>query len=168
VLLRIKADDKRWDVDNLLAHPDVSLTDQDACVVDALGQAKLEDLCLKTALQEVVDAKGQHVIELHLGLVKNSDAHQATQQRIAFKESARVLFIESQKLSGCRTDLGDNEFDAPDLALVAQAKLPDQLQLLVEPFLLKGAPGGGVRLAAYELDARHSDGLATLIARRVA
>jgi hypothetical protein len=157
VLLGVKANNKRGDVDDLLANPDVPLANEHPCVVDALGQAKLEDLRLKAALKEVVDAQGQHVVQLHLRLVQHADANKATQQRIAFKEPARVFFVEREQLSGGRSDLSDDELDAPDLALIAQAKLADQLQLLVQPLLLKGTAGGGVRLAAYQLDARHSD-----------
>jgi len=56
VLLRVKAHDERRDVDDLLAHSDVSLSDEDASVVDALGQPQLEDLRLEAALKEVIDA----------------------------------------------------------------------------------------------------------------
>jgi len=156
VLLRVKAHDKRRDVDDLLAHSDVSLSDEDPSVVDALGQSQLEDLRLEAALKEVIDAQTEHVVELHLGLVQHTDAHEATQQRIALKESTGVLLIQRQQLSRGRADLGDDILDAPHLALVAQTKLTDELQLLVEALLLKGAPGGRVRLAAYQLDARHS------------
>merc|ERR1719154_754180 len=41
VLLRVEADDERWDVDELLAHANVTLADQDASVVDRLGKPKL-------------------------------------------------------------------------------------------------------------------------------
>ena len=39
VLLRVETDDERWDVDELLAHADVTLTDQHASVMDRFGQA---------------------------------------------------------------------------------------------------------------------------------
>ena len=39
VLLRVKPDDERWDVDELLAHADVTLADENASVMDRLGEA---------------------------------------------------------------------------------------------------------------------------------
>jgi len=62
VLLRVEADDEGRDVDELLAHPDVTLADQNASVVDRLGQSELENLSLQTTLQEIFNAKTQNVI----------------------------------------------------------------------------------------------------------
>ena len=59
------------------------LPDEDAGVVDGLGQTQLEDLRLEAALQEVLLTKTQHVIQLHLVLVQHTDTHQATQQGVA-------------------------------------------------------------------------------------
>ena len=84
---------------------------------------------------------------------------------LTFKEPSWVLLVQREQLPGCRADLGDDELDAPDLALVAQTKLSDQLQLLVQPLLIKGAPGGGERLAAYQLDARHCRGGLAVLSR---
>ena len=61
----------------------MSLSDEDAGVVDGLGQTQLEDLRLEAALQEVLLTKTQHVIQLHLVLVQHTDTHQATQQGVA-------------------------------------------------------------------------------------
>ena len=68
--------------------PDVPLPDEDAGVVNGFGEAELENLSLKTALQEVLDGETQDVIEFHLGLVQHADAHQTTQQGIALGEEA--------------------------------------------------------------------------------
>lgn len=56
--------------------PDVSLADEDTSVVDRLGEARLEDLGLQAALQEVLELEGQTVIESHAALVKHTNAHQ--------------------------------------------------------------------------------------------
>jgi len=64
----------------------VSLADEYTCVVNALGQAKLEHLRLQSAFQEVLETKTEHVIQLHLRLVQYTDAHQPTQQGISCTE----------------------------------------------------------------------------------
>merc|ERR1712137_434719 len=87
VLLRVEADDERGDVDDLLADADVALTDEDTGVVDRLGEAELVDAGLQAALQEVLDLEGQDVIELHAGLVEDTDAHETANQGIAFEET---------------------------------------------------------------------------------
>ena len=46
VLLGVHAHEERRHVHHLLAHSDVALLDEHARVVDGLGQAELEDLCL--------------------------------------------------------------------------------------------------------------------------
>jgi nucleoside-triphosphatase THEP1 len=43
----------------------VTLADQNASVVDALGQTELEDTRLQAALEEVLDLERKHVVELH-------------------------------------------------------------------------------------------------------
>lgn len=58
------------------------LTDEHACVVDALGKAKLEDLGLQPPLQEIFHFQAQNVIELHLALIQHSNTHQTPKQSI--------------------------------------------------------------------------------------
>jgi hypothetical protein len=78
----------------------MSLLDQDACVVDALRQAKLVDTSLETALEEVFDLEGQDVIELHARLVEDTDTNKTTNQSVSLEEALGVFFIECEKLSG--------------------------------------------------------------------
>lgn len=61
--------------------PDVALADEDASVVDRLGEAALEDLGLEAALEEVLDLEGEDVVEAHALLVKDTDADQAVGAR---------------------------------------------------------------------------------------
>ena len=56
------------------------LPDEDAGVVDALGEPQLEDLCLEATLHEVLDTQTEHVIQLHLGLIQHADTDQTTQE----------------------------------------------------------------------------------------
>jgi len=100
VLLRVETDDERRNVDDLLADADVTLADEDAGVVDGLGETELPDAGLEAALQEILGLEGQDVIELHAGLVEHTDADKAANEGIAFEETLRVLLVESEKLTG--------------------------------------------------------------------
>uniref|UniRef100_A0A6G5A1S7 Small ribosomal subunit protein uS4 n=2 Tax=Ixodidae TaxID=6939 RepID=A0A6G5A1S7_RHIMP len=67
-------------------------------MVDALGKAVLEHLCLQAALQKVLNTQTQHVIELHLALLQHTHTHQPTEQCIAFEEPLGVFVVERQEL----------------------------------------------------------------------
>lgn len=99
VLLGVETDDERRNVDDLLADSDVTLADQDTGVVDRLGKTELPDTGLETALKEILDLQGQDVIELHAGLVKDTDADQTANEGIAFEETLGVLLVEGKKLT---------------------------------------------------------------------
>lgn len=148
VLLGVETDDEGRDVDNLLADADMALADEDAGVVNGLGETELVDARLQAALQEILNLEGQHVIELHTRLVEHTDADQAANEGIALKETLGIFLVEGQKLTarivsivpsvvtprvlpGRSTDLGQSQADPPDLTLVAQAILSDKLQLRV-------------------------------------
>lgn len=68
-----------------LSLPNVPLADKDTSVVDALGKSKLEDLCLKPPLQEILDLQAQDIIELHLTLIEHTDSHQTPEQSVTWK-----------------------------------------------------------------------------------
>ncbi len=99
VLLRVETDDERRNVDDLLADTDVALADQDTGVVDGLGKAELVDASLETALEEILDLEGQDVIELHAGLIEDTDADETANEGIAFEETLGVLLLEGEKLT---------------------------------------------------------------------
>jgi len=93
VLLRVEANDERRHVDDLLADADVALADQNASMVDALGQSELEHARLQAAFEEVLDLEREHVIELHARFVQHTHPHQTADQRIALEEALRVLLV---------------------------------------------------------------------------
>ena len=64
VLLRAQSDIKAGHVDNLFAHLDVSLMNEDASRVDGFGKYKLEQLGLEMTLKEFLNLKTEHIIEL--------------------------------------------------------------------------------------------------------
>ncbi len=146
MLLRIKSDDKRRDVDNLLANSDVSLFDQDTGVVDRLGETKLVNAGLESTLQEIFDLEGKHVIELHAGFVQDTDSDESSNERIAFEETLGILLVEGQELTsicqhflhgisvrwvcipGSTSNLGQSKLDTPDFSLVSQTIFADDLE----------------------------------------
>lgn len=64
----------------------MSLSDEDAGMMDGLGETSLEHLGLEAALQEVLNLEAQHVIKLHLLLVQHSDPHETTEKCITWKK----------------------------------------------------------------------------------
>jgi len=139
VLLRVETDDERRHVDDLLADADVALADQHTRVVDRLGQAELVDAGLETALEEILDLEGQHVIELHAVLVEHTDTHQTANEGVTFEETLGVLLVHGQELTSGTTDLGEGELHTPHLTLVAQTIFTDSLQLGVKTSGLEGS-----------------------------
>jgi len=99
VLLGVETDDEGGDVDDLLADADVALADQDTGMVDGLGKTELVDAGLQAALQEVLDLQGKDVIELHAGLVQDTNADQTANEGIAFEQTLGVLLVEGKKLT---------------------------------------------------------------------
>lgn len=141
VLLGVETDDEGGNVDDLLADADVTLANEDTGVVDGLGETELVDASLEAALKEILDLQGQDVIELHAGLVEDTDAHETANEGIAFEETLGVLLVEGQKLTGSTTNLGEGKLDTPDLTLVAETVLANELKLGVKTGGLEGTVG---------------------------
>jgi len=77
--------------------PDVPLADENTSMVNGLGKTKLVDAGLETTLQEILNLEGQHVIELHAGLVEDTDADETTNEGVTLEEALGVLLVESEK-----------------------------------------------------------------------
>lgn len=58
---------------------------------------------LKTTLQEIVGVESQHVIELHAGVVQNTNTNETTNESVTLEEALGVLLLESQELTGSTT-----------------------------------------------------------------
>jgi hypothetical protein len=97
--LRVEANNERRDVDDLLANTDVSLADENTSVVDRLGETELVDTSLQTTLQEIFNLQGQHVIELHAGLVEDTNTDETANEGVSFEESLGVLLVEGEQLT---------------------------------------------------------------------
>lgn len=77
----------------------MSLLDEDTGVVDGLGKTELVDTGLETTLQKVLDLQGQDVIELHAGLVKDTDTDQTANEGVSFEQTLWVLLVKGKKLT---------------------------------------------------------------------
>jgi len=118
VLLGVKANNVGGDINDLLADANVTLLDEDTCVVDRLGKTELEHLGLETTLQEVVNLEAENVIELLLGLVQDTDADQTADERVSLEETLGALVLKGQELTGSLADLGKGERDTVDLIII--------------------------------------------------
>jgi len=77
----------------------VTLADENTGVVDGLGEAELVDTSLETTLKEILDLEGQDVIELHAGLVEDTDTHETANQSVTLEETLGVLLVHGEKLT---------------------------------------------------------------------
>ncbi len=96
MLLRICADNERWNIDNLLANTDVALADEDSGVVNGLGKVLLEDLSLQSALHEDLGGELLDIIEGVLVFSEDTVALQAANERRSLEKSLWVLGIQSK------------------------------------------------------------------------
>ena len=99
VLLGVETDDEGRNVDDFLANTDMSLTNENTGVVDGLGKTEFVDTSLKTTLQEILNLQCQHVIELHAGLIENTNTDETTNKCISFEESLGILLVEGEQLT---------------------------------------------------------------------
>lgn len=60
---------------------------------------------LKTTLQEIINTESQHVIELHAGVIQDTNTDETTNESVTLKETLGVLLLESQELTGSTTIL---------------------------------------------------------------
>jgi hypothetical protein len=98
-LLNVSCDFSMMQLDGRIYTPNMALADENTSVVDGLGQTELVDTSLKTALQEILDLEGKHVIELHARFVEHTDADETANEGIAFEETLGILLVESEKLT---------------------------------------------------------------------
>ena len=107
--------------------PDVSLPDQHTSMVNTLGQAALEHLCLQATFQEIFDLQGQHVIQPHAGLIEHTDSYETANQGVTLEKSLGVLLVKLEEFTSSTSDFGENEGNSPQLPLVAEAVLSSEL-----------------------------------------
>ena len=119
------------------------LVDEDTGLVDRLRlESLLVDAGLQSLVEQLIDGETEHVIQLQLLAREESVAVHTVEEGSAFEKSPGVALLKSEQLSGCLAEAGEDEVHSPDLALVLEAVLADQLQLVVDTFLLEGTTGG--------------------------
>ncbi|KAF3839671.1 hypothetical protein F7725_018388, partial [Dissostichus mawsoni] len=93
------------EVDVLLAVQANHKGGDDTGMVDALGESKLEDLCLQPPLHEIFNLQAQDVIELHLTLIEYADPHQTRlgsfSSRVRSSLAALRILARSDFLLSC-------------------------------------------------------------------
>ena len=99
VLLRIHVNHEGGGVHDLATDANVSLSDQDASVVDRLGKTKLEHLGLKSAVHQLGGAQLQNVVQLLLLLGDQSQTSHAADDGSSLENSAGVLLIEGEEFT---------------------------------------------------------------------
>ena len=100
MLLGVGSDQEGRHVHDLLADADVSLSDEDASVVDGLSKVKLENLGLKSALHENLCGQLKDVIEGVLLVGQEAVSLQAADKRRGLEQALGVLAVAHEKGSG--------------------------------------------------------------------
>ncbi len=73
-------------------------------MVDTLGETALEDLCLQTSLQEILNLESEHIIETHPALIEHTDTDQPSDEGITFEKTLGVFVVQFQKLTSSTSD----------------------------------------------------------------
>lgn len=144
----------------------MTLSDENASVMDGLGETDVEDLGLETTGQEVLDLQAEHVIELHLGLVQDTDAHETSQKGVALEESLGVLLVQREEITSGLSDLGQRVVHSPHFVFVSETELADELQLMVQTLFLVRSTRRRVGFVVDERYTTHS-GLANRLSRTI-
>mmetsp|Transcript_12722 Transcript_12722/g.19094 ORF Transcript_12722/g.19094 Transcript_12722/m.19094 type:complete len:82 (+) Transcript_12722:231-476(+) len=80
MLLAASPDGETGNIHQLGANADVPLTDENTCMVDALGKPLLVHLRLKTTLQKLLSGKLKDGIQLQLTFLQKSVAGHTTKE----------------------------------------------------------------------------------------
>jgi hypothetical protein len=83
VLLGRNTDHEGGNVNQLLSNSNVSLTDKNASMVNAVGDLSLHDESLESAFQELANGKTKNVIELSLIVLEETKTDHAADKSLA-------------------------------------------------------------------------------------
>ena len=103
------------------------LPDEDTGVMNRLRHTRLKHNSLKTTLEKILHGQRQDVIELVLALVEKPVPVHLTEKRLSFEDPLGILLVERQKISSRVTDAAQGVLDSPELTLVAETVLADEL-----------------------------------------
>jgi len=153
VLLRCDSYEKRGRVAELLTNSNVSLADQNARVVNGLGQTALEHLSLEASLEHLLAGHGECIIELPLVLIEETHSDELSQEGLTLELSGLVVLLESEQVTRSRSDLGQSVHHSPDFSLVLEPVLTHDSQLGIQTRLLVGSSRslGSLRVVAIVL-----------------
>lgn len=96
VLLRADSDQVAWDVDELFANSNVSLSDENSGMMDGVSELSLGNESLESSLHDLRRGKTQDVIELSFILLQHSESNHSSDKSIAFEESSGVSLFQGQ------------------------------------------------------------------------
>jgi len=128
VLLGADADHEGGNVDSLFADSDVFLEDEDASVVDGVGEVALLDERLESALQELRGGQAEHIIELALVVLQQTESDHSTDQGLTFEKSSGISLLHREENTSSLSELGESELGSPHFSLAAEAVSTDQLE----------------------------------------
>lgn len=112
------------------------LANQDASVMDGFSMSQLEHESLQATFQEVRRLQGQDVIQTLLGLIQETIAVHTLQKRIALENTTRIALLEREQRPCSIPDLRQLHLHTPELTLVTESILTNQLQLCIQALLL--------------------------------
>ncbi len=143
---------------SILYLPNMALLDEDTGMMNGLGHARLEYKGLQAALQEVLHRQGKHIIKLVLALVQQTIAIHTSQKSFSLENAPSVLFVQCKQHAGIVPDAAECVLHSPELPLVAESILTNQLQLRIQPFLLEGPARflESLPVVTIEADMHHS------------
>lgn len=100
MLLGVDSDQERRHIHHLLSNTDMSLSDQDAGMVDGSGKALLENFSLEATLHESLSSQSQDVLEGVLLVGQETVSLQATDKGASLEDALGVLQVKGQKGTG--------------------------------------------------------------------
>ena len=96
------------------------------------------NLSLESSLHELGEGKTEHVIELSLVGLEETELDDSADKGFTLELSSGIIFLEGEELSGSLSELGENELDSPDFSLVLKAISTDNIELAKQPVLIVG------------------------------
>ena len=125
----------------LTSDTDMALPNEDTGMVDGLRKTLLVDLCLKTALKELLRGKLKDVIKFELVLGQEAIARHATEKGSTLEDALGVLWVEGEQCTSGFAELCQGILAAPDLTLASESVLADKLELGIKTFFSNGRRG---------------------------
>ena len=103
-------------------------------VESVLGNSGLE-----SAVEEFVKGKTKNVIELEFFSGEESISVHSSQEGSTFEQSSGVFFFKGEELTSSFSEFGEGKMDSPYFSLVLEPILANELEFVINPFLLVGS-----------------------------